>query len=167
MSGPLVSASAANRAALGCERDSARRRHRPESSGQVRRSGGYPRDEPADRSRGPEDMDLGVTGVGGDRLQEQRTASPAIGEQPPPGVSALPGPAHRPPCAAGRGEVQEHDGVRGLRPDSEDVIGPEVPSMIHDSCAVGPRWTAAHSARGVAVRPGRQKSLSARSPGGS
>jgi hypothetical protein len=34
---------------LVCERGSARRRYRPGSSGQVRRTGGYPRDEPADR----------------------------------------------------------------------------------------------------------------------
>jgi hypothetical protein len=103
---------------LVCVRGSARRRHRPESSGQVRRTGGYPRDEPADRSRGPEDVDLGVTGMGGDRLQVQRTAALAIGKQPPPEVSALPRPADGPPCATGRGEVLEHDGVRGLQPDT-------------------------------------------------
>jgi hypothetical protein len=32
--------------------------------------------------------------------------------------------------------------------------------MIHDSCAASRRWTAAHWSRGVAVRPGRQMSLS-------
>ena len=52
----------------------------PGSSGQVCRTGGYPRDEPADRARGPEDVDLGVTGMGGDRAQEQRAAPPAIGK---------------------------------------------------------------------------------------
>src|SRR5450755_5030213 len=32
--------------------------------------------------------------------------------------------------------------------------------MIHDSCAASSRWMAVHWSRGVAVRPGRQKSLS-------
>jgi len=94
------------------------------------RTGGYPHDESADRPRGPEDVDPGVTGMVGDRLQEQRTAPPAMGKQPPPEVSALPRPADGPPCAAGRREVQEHDGVRGLQPDIEGVIRPEVP--VHD-----------------------------------
>jgi len=75
-------------------------------------------------------VDLGVTGVGGDRPQEQRTTPPAIGKQPPPEVSALPGPPDGPPCATGRAEVQEHDGVRGLQPDIGNVIRPEVP--VHD-----------------------------------
>jgi hypothetical protein len=32
--------------------------------------------------------------------------------------------------------------------------------MIRDSCVVSPRWRAAHRSGGVAVRPGRQKSVS-------
>jgi hypothetical protein len=53
-------------------------------------------------------------------------------------------------------EVQEHDGVRGLQPDIDDVIGPEVP--VHD-----PRLMCGELAldgcplvAGVGVRPGRR-----------
>jgi hypothetical protein len=73
---------------LACERGSARRRYRPEPSRQVRRAGGYPRDESPDGPRGRENVDFGVTGMCGDRLHEQRTAPSAIGKQPPPEVRA-------------------------------------------------------------------------------
>ena len=55
----------------------------------VRHTGGDLRDESPDRSRGPEDVKVGVTGMHGDRVQEQRAAPPAIGQQPPPEVSTL------------------------------------------------------------------------------
>jgi hypothetical protein len=54
-----------------------------------------------------------------------------------------------------RQEVQEHDGICGLKPDIGDVIGPEVP--VHE-----PRLLACKLARdscslvaGVAAGPGR------------
>jgi hypothetical protein len=66
----------------------------------------------------------------GDRLQEQRTAAATIGKQPPPEISTLPRPADGPPGATQWREIQEHDGIRGLKPDIDHILGPEIP--VHD-----------------------------------
>jgi hypothetical protein len=47
-------------------------------SRRVRHAGGYLRDESPDRSRGRQDVELGIAGVFGDRLPEYRTAAAAI-----------------------------------------------------------------------------------------
>jgi hypothetical protein len=115
---------------LACERGSARRRYRPEPSRQVRRTGGYSRDESPDRPRGREDVDSGATGMRGDRLQEQRTAPPAIGKQPPPEVSALPRPADGPPRATAGEKSRNTIVSAACRRTSRTSYGPEVP--VHD-----------------------------------
>lgn len=58
-------------------------------SWRVRHTGGYLRDESPDRARGWQDVDVGITGVCGDRLPERRAAAAAIQEQPLPEVGAL------------------------------------------------------------------------------
>ena len=58
-------------------------------SWRVRHTGGYLRDESPDRARGWQDVDVGITGVCGDRLPEHRAAAAAIQEQPLPEVGAL------------------------------------------------------------------------------
>ena len=58
-------------------------------SWRVRQTGGYLRDESPDRARGGQDVDVGITGVCGDRLPEHRAAAAAIQEQPLPEVGAL------------------------------------------------------------------------------
>ena len=58
-------------------------------SWRVRHTGGYLRDESPDRARGWQDIDVGITGVCGDRLPEHRPAAAAIQEQPLPEVGAL------------------------------------------------------------------------------
>src|SRR6201994_1906230 len=99
-------------------------------SWRVRHTGGYLRDESPDRARGWQDVDVGITGVCGDRLPESRAAAAAIQEQPRPEAGALGCPADGAPGTAERREVQEHDGICGLQPDIQDVVGSEVP--VHD-----------------------------------
>jgi hypothetical protein len=90
---------------------------------------------PTARGAGRTWRSASVSGMRGDDLQEQRSAPPPIGQQPPPEVSTVPRPADGPPGAAGRRKVQERDSVRGLKADIEDVIGPEVP--VHDPRLTG------------------------------
>ena len=57
----------------------------------LRRPGGrYIRNESPHRSRSREDIDVEVTGVGGNRPPKRRAAAAAVGQQPLPEVGALP-----------------------------------------------------------------------------
>ena len=91
-------------------------------SRRVRHAGGYLRDESPDRSRGRQDVELGIAGVFGDRLPEYRTAAAAIQQHQLPEVGALGRPADGAAGTAERREVQEHDGVRGVQPDIDDIV---------------------------------------------
>ena len=105
-------------------------------------------------------MDFRARCVFGDRFKENRTALPAVGQDPPPEVDALARPSNRAMSATQEGEVQKDDRVRGAKTSLNNVKLPRSPSMIHPSFATSRSWAATHSSRGVATRPGRQKILS-------
>src|ERR1022692_860617 len=86
--------------------------------------------EACDRARSGQHVNVSAAGVRSDGLPDQRTAPAAIGQQPPPEVSAFPRSPEGPPGTPHWREVQEHDGVRGLKPDVDDVVRAEV--SVHD-----------------------------------
>jgi hypothetical protein len=67
-----------------------------------------------------------VACVLGDRLHEKRTALAAIPKQPEPEIGSLAGSPECSPGATGEREVQENDGIGGLKPDFDSVLWPEV-----------------------------------------
>src|SRR5437879_3362408 len=98
----------------------------------IPRYGGYTgtvvlRDEPPDRARAAQQVQVGAGGMSGDRLQDQRAAPSAVGQQPAPEIRPLPRSPDGAPGTPDRREVQEHDGVRGPQPDVEDVMRPKIP----------------------------------------
>jgi hypothetical protein len=68
--------------------------------------------------------------VGSDCLHENRTALKAVRHEPTPEVGTLARSSDCLPSTAGKGEVQENDGVRCSKPNLDSIVGTQV--TIHD-----------------------------------
>ena len=77
----------------------------------------------------------------GDRFKENRTALPAVGQDPPPEVDALARPSNRAMSATQKGEVQKDDRIRGAKTSLNNVKLPQItiddPSVFRDKQVLG------------------------------
>jgi len=84
------------------------------------------RDQPRERPRTANQMNIRTGRILRDRFHKKRAASPPIRHQPPPEVCTLSPSPQCPPSTASEGKIQQDNGIRGPQPDFHGIIRAQV-----------------------------------------